>query len=208
MIGRVVAYLLLLTAFFVIFAYFDAPLFYVPIASLQAYALVAVAVPAVRRARSTLWCKYVGTIIAALVSLLWCLSITTVIRTPVGPRHAWGVGGGSLRDMHGVGMDGRPLTWHVAWYWSGLTAGREGMWSGSWITPARSAYVQSWPVWPLMVATVVPAVILWVTNGRRYPPHACQHCGYDLTGNVSGRCPECGTVVAGSASRERPRRIS
>ncbi len=24
----------------------------------------------------------------------------------------------------------------------------------------------------------------------------CGRCGYDLTGNVSGRCPECGTAVA------------
>lgn len=23
----------------------------------------------------------------------------------------------------------------------------------------------------------------------------CMHCGYDLTGNVSGRCPECGTAI-------------
>ena len=23
----------------------------------------------------------------------------------------------------------------------------------------------------------------------------CVRCGYDLTGNVSGTCPECGTVV-------------
>ena len=23
----------------------------------------------------------------------------------------------------------------------------------------------------------------------------CRNCGYDLTGNVSGKCPECGTVI-------------
>ena len=27
----------------------------------------------------------------------------------------------------------------------------------------------------------------------------CSVCGYDLTGNTSGVCPECGTVVAGKA---------
>lgn len=27
------------------------------------------------------------------------------------------------------------------------------------------------------------------------PQHACRRCGYDLTGNVSGTCPECGTPV-------------
>lgn len=26
----------------------------------------------------------------------------------------------------------------------------------------------------------------------RIPPDHCQRCGYDLTGNVSGKCPECG----------------
>ena len=28
---------------------------------------------------------------------------------------------------------------------------------------------------------------------RRYPFGHCQSCGYDLTSNVSGKCPECGT---------------
>ena len=30
---------------------------------------------------------------------------------------------------------------------------------------------------------------------HRYPPGHCQSCGYDLTGNVSGVCPECGTEI-------------
>ena len=29
---------------------------------------------------------------------------------------------------------------------------------------------------------------------RENQPGHCQQCGYDLTGNVSGICPECGTV--------------
>ena len=36
-----------------------------------------------------------------------------------------------------------------------------------------------------------------IREGRPfYPPGHCQKCGYDLTGNVSGVCPECGTEVA------------
>jgi len=27
------------------------------------------------------------------------------------------------------------------------------------------------------------------------PSMLCQNCGYNLTGNVSGRCPECGEAV-------------
>lgn len=35
---------------------------------------------------------------------------------------------------------------------------------------------------------------------RRLSPYLCLTCGYDLTGNVSGICPECGSVVRESAT--------
>ena len=34
-----------------------------------------------------------------------------------------------------------------------------------------------------------------VVRNRRYPNGSCQSCGYNLTGNESGKCPECGTNV-------------
>ena len=42
-----------------------------------------------------------------------------------------------------------------------------------------------------------PAILcLWVAYRRRhYRGGICQECAYDLTGNVSGVCPECGTKV-------------
>jgi len=33
------------------------------------------------------------------------------------------------------------------------------------------------------------------TQSRRRKSGKCVSCGYDLTGNVSGVCPECGTAV-------------
>ena len=37
--------------------------------------------------------------------------------------------------------------------------------------------------------------ILYVDRfNRRIPPWYCRKCGYDLTGNTSGRCPECGST--------------
>ena len=33
---------------------------------------------------------------------------------------------------------------------------------------------------------------------RRYSrTDCCQHCNYNLTGNLSGVCPECGALLAG-----------
>jgi hypothetical protein len=48
-----------------------------------------------------------------------------------------------------------------------------------------------------LLLVVAPVLRLW----RRVPaPGQCRHCGYDLTGNVSGRCPECGRPTGEPAS--------
>ena len=60
------------------------------------------------------------------------------------------------------------------------------------------------PVWSGGFA-VLAAVIAWsivnllIRFGWKAPPYRegyCSKCGYDLTGNVSGICPECGTAVS------------
>ncbi len=63
------------------------------------------------------------------------------------------------------------------------------------------------PLWLFFVPVALPTATLWWLDRRRYPPGHCQKCGYDLTGNVSGRCPECGSSLdprdaAGAASAD------
>jgi len=50
------------------------------------------------------------------------------------------------------------------------------------------------PLWMLFVLIGVPTAWLWWRDRRRVPAGGCAACGYDLTGNVSGRCPECGAL--------------
>jgi hypothetical protein len=57
--------------------------------------------------------------------------------------------------------------------------------------PARFVVV---PLWLSLAAALVLTSVLWLADRRPAPGH-CQHCGYDLTGNVSGRCPECGEAT-------------
>ena len=50
------------------------------------------------------------------------------------------------------------------------------------------------PLWMPFLILAAPTGLLWWLD--RPPPRGhCQQCGYDLTGNVSGRCPECGTEI-------------
>ena len=55
----------------------------------------------------------------------------------------------------------------------------------------RSARV---PLWIPFVIVAIPTAFLFWREHRHVPGH-CQKCGYSLTGNVSGVCPEYGTKV-------------
>ena len=48
------------------------------------------------------------------------------------------------------------------------------------------------PIWTVLLVAI-PTVVLFRFDCRMPPGHC--PCGYDLTGNVSGTCPECGHEV-------------
>lgn len=51
------------------------------------------------------------------------------------------------------------------------------------------------PLWMLFLLTAIPTAYLFWHDRYRVPPACCRKCGYNLTGNVSGICPECGTTI-------------
>ncbi len=62
---------------------------------------------------------------------------------------------------------------------------------------SQDVYAVQVPVWIPILAIAIPTFILWWRD-RRHPPGHCQRCGYDLTGNVTGVCSECGSKVEAS----------
>jgi hypothetical protein len=65
------------------------------------------------------------------------------------------------------------------------TWGRRSAGAGIAVTEA------SLPLWIPLLAVAVPTGIAFQRLARRCPGR-CSTCGYDLTGNTSGVCPECG----------------
>jgi len=61
------------------------------------------------------------------------------------------------------------------------------------------------PLWIPFVIVSALTVVAW-HRSRRVPPGHCRSCGYDLTGNATGRCPECGAASA-PTSRQARRRL-
>jgi hypothetical protein len=87
--------------------------------------------------------------------------------------------------------------WSIHWWdlaWSeafGLASRQITRPTLGWASPEQR-YV-SLPFWMVFVAIAVPTFWLW-RHDRRLPPGHCRRCGYDLTGNESGVCPECGSL--------------
>jgi hypothetical protein len=76
-------------------------------------------------------------------------------------------------------------------------------WTSGWgLLPRFGLPENVWP--PVLIVTALIGAFIAVLHvvGRRdslkrqFDSHArCVMCGYDLTGNLSGRCPECGHVL-------------
>ncbi len=54
-------------------------------------------------------------------------------------------------------------------------------------------------VWVPLYAVLMVRAVLAARRTYRREHGLCVNCGYDLTGNVSGRCPECGTAIVSRA---------
>jgi hypothetical protein len=62
--------------------------------------------------------------------------------------------------------------------------------------PNGSLYNLAVPHWFVMTLCGIPPVAWTISAWRRRSrrrPGVCRSCGYDLRGNISGVCPECGS---------------
>jgi hypothetical protein len=64
------------------------------------------------------------------------------------------------------------------------------------------------PTWYLAVVAAFgwAAATLWARRSGQHLAGRCQHCDYDLTGNESGICPECGSPNVDASTHARDKR--
>lgn len=101
----------------------------------------------------------------------------TVVGDPTTPPIDWTAF--DVFSIERLGSRGRlyKSTWLYSWYAS------------------KNFYLLVIALWPLVAALVAGNVFwYWRDWRRRVRPGHCAKCGYNLTGNISGRCPECGQV--------------
>ena len=139
--------------------------------------------------------SWIGAATTALVALLWLQSV--VLYGTVSDRRCFVIStsAGVLRLLW-VPSD----VWlHHSPFPSKAVDVRHRPLKHRWCLPRADRVLGAWiitvPLWLLFSAVAIPTVALWRVP-RRGEQGRCRECDYDLTGNLSGRCPECGTAVA------------
>lgn len=134
--------------------------------------------------------------ITVFVFLIWQVSVVLDL------GHRWSGGAWAfLSDgclQAGIDRSGRPRSWTtfvelpthppiISWekidWWPRNWWSRTGRWEAIRV-----------PLWMVYSAALTPTLSLF-WRYRRLPSGFCQNCSYDLTGNISGVCPECGVAV-------------
>ncbi len=164
-----------------------------------------------RRKRRIL--KWVGLVTSLILGLPWGLSEIWTFQysrewwEPIGdgpdglPVYIrLSLGDGTVHCRHGWGPEG--THWSVSWnHWPLEIVIRPWTWvpqferSKSWGKKGAHETDVTVPLFlPFMIVASLTGIVWW--PDRRIPPGHCQKCGYSLTGNVSGVCPECGEKIS------------
>ena len=145
--------------------------------------------------------KWTGAVVSVIVVPAWVFSFSGMYEITWISRSAdyrvsmhngfiefeWMRPGWASFDPNRIGWSIRPWLFSPSW-WPPFRLG----WA-----PLNSPDLASGLVrqWFLSLCVVTPTAFLFYRDRRRPRPGHSQKCGYDLTGNVSGKCPECGGAV-------------
>jgi len=177
--------------------------------------------PRTRRKRRML--KWAGLVLSLLIAVAWAVSLRWYLRYfkaieeaprfTIVPGAQYGIvivrsNSGELVQYRTVKLSSGYLG-----YGTWVCLPRDLGWHATRIRPAsprwKPLYYPSTagtqvfiPLWIPFLIVAIPTGLLWYRDRRPIPPGHCQKCGYNLTGNVSGVCPECGEKVIAAGPKE------
>lgn len=145
-----------------------------------------------KRLRSTI--KWAGTVLTVLLLVVWVGSGWWWCNfTPRSASYATAIDRGTLAVKWvkpAPTLPDKYLGWHMGWN----RPFRFSWWfrseSGTVVRGGNATEVVV-PLWLGVLIFGLPTTILWYRD-RRKPLRVCRKCAYDLRGNTSGVCPECG----------------
>ncbi len=146
--------------------------------------------------------KVIGLVLSLMMLALWVFSVM-LMSYYVPPSSQWFVGIAYGRISFGDSTFSIPGWACFPVYSDWKLAAAELPWTGfahDWLgfglpgKPEVFPGILDIPIWLFVVAVGFPTAILWWRD-RRPVAGSCMVCKYDLAGNISGTCPECGTGI-------------
>ena len=138
--------------------------------------------------------KWVGTGLAISVLGVWCLSFWYDMSISLPGRLSLGTEDAVIATFRAEAEYPLKARWTVEF--NGPQLGGLGLvWphkTSYYVSPLFGLDMTYVPFWLPLLITALPTAWLWHRDRRRIPPGCCPRCGYDLTGNTSGACSECG----------------
>ena len=128
----------------------------------------------------------------------WCLLLVVAWPVSVGRYISYrGDFGGFVLMSGTVGIVGKAPD--HGFFWHTFRSSRYLVnWWGDAFFDSSTPFTIAAPVWVVLLISIPLTYLLFRLDRRKWhPPGHCQSCGYDLTGNVTGKCSECGTETEG-----------
>lgn len=142
-----------------------------------------------------------GRTLTLLAGTLWLASVVVNVRLNISGSEAWVFGAGQVEHVRYRGKTPFAGSRDVSIKLDSLTdvpfnmlsslGGGRSTGCGS----RYSSYSEYWGTLAPLICLMAPTWILNRLRKDRISQRLCEHCEYDLTGNVSGRCPECGEKI-------------
>ncbi len=157
----------------------------------------------IRRPKLRRVMKWVGVSVCVAIIGVYCLSWCAVIEAKNGMNICWIQKGAACIQPDDDLWDAVWLSVH--WRLRDSTSYPAQWWPKNapvmWTSRLMDRY---WvPLWIPFVCVFLPTAILFWMD-RPPPKGCCLPCGYNLTGNVSGVCPECGAETYCAEARIEP----